>query len=372
MRGMKYVAVFICMCLTFLSNGQDADNYYKIRYDQINDSVPDSVAIITGNIIGLKTRNPISHIAFQRHDEIGMDFKTAYIDYAQKKFYFRMPPQKGLFYATTISGDEIILPMKDYKNKSWTKVDFYSSDTLKPGKVDDPVQIFEEPRPNKKPVIYLYSQEKIDVSISIDYPGEFTFMYPEYKDGWDVSVDKNGIISEGKSYPYLFWEGEMYGLDFVRDSQNQIPSIQTKKKDVVKTLERELTNMGLNPKEMTDFITFWAPQMEQHEQVAIQFFRDEVYTDKIASLNVSPAPAASNRIYMLYVPVTKENKTQFVEVKTKYEPFVRSGFTLIEWGGTEIDEVELKEVVAVRRKNRGEQTCGLVQSSTMDVKRKNN
>ena len=164
----------------------------------------------------------------------------------------------------------------------------------------------------------------------------------------------------------------MERLKFALTNQNKIPSSIVQKEKVVTYLETELTAMGLNQKEITDFITFWGPGMEQYESVAIQFFIDEVYADKIATIKVAPTPNSSKRIYMIYTPITKENRGQFVDVETKYEPFTRSGFTLIEWGGTEIEQVNLMEVAKVRRKKRGEQTCGLVQSSTMDVKRRNN
>jgi hypothetical protein len=371
MRGLKYTAGFIFisfMCLSFFGNGQkDSTNYYMIRYDQINDSVPDSTAVITGNIIGLKTPNPIQHIAFQRHDEPGIDFKTAYIDYAQKKFYFRMPPQKGVFYAVTITGKEIVLPVKEYKSQSWTKIDFYSSDTVIVSEPYDPVIEMPEPQPSFKPVIYLYNQDKIDVSLKLKYKGDLTFTYPKYKDGWNVSVDKNGINSSGKTYPYLFWEGEMFGLKFKRDDMNQIPARKVKRENIISVLEGELKGLGLNETEMTDFITFWAPKMEKYEQVAIQFLRNKEYSDKVATLNVSPAPKTMNRIYLLYTPITKENESQFVEIQTNYEKFVRKGFTLVEWGGSELSYVKVLASGKVRKKGKNEQVPGTVMNATMEI-----
>jgi hypothetical protein len=347
---------------------QESNNTYKIISTSTFDSLDYDITIIKGNIMTVAD-NPIGWISFQKHDDIGKDYKTAYVN-EDGSFIMRMPSIKGVLYATTLLGTEIILPMKEYKDKSLYQINFYSNDSLVPDTPPTVIKVDPIRQPSKKPVIYLYNDEKIDASLTLKYKGDLTFTYPKYDKGWTVSVGQNGIESNGRTYPYLFWEGEMEGLKFSRNNQNKIPSRIVKKKDVISFLEAELKGMGLNQKEMTDFITFWGPGMEQNDEVAVQFFRDQEYADKIATLDISPVPTTSIRIYMLYTPVTTDNRTQFQEIRTQYQPFVRTGFTIIEWGGTEIENIELMDEVKVRRKKRGEQTCGLVQSSTMEINRR--
>ena len=62
-----------------------------------------------------------------------------------------------------------------------------------------------------KPVIYLYPQQKQDISVKLSYQGELTVTYPKYNNGWDVTAYPDGKIinkKDNKEYSYLFWEGE--------------------------------------------------------------------------------------------------------------------------------------------------------------------
>ena len=63
----------------------------------------------------------------------------------------------------------------------------------------------------EKPVIYLYPEQAQEVSVRLDYDGRLTDTIPAYGDGWKVTAWPDGRLvnhSDGKEYPYLFWEGE--------------------------------------------------------------------------------------------------------------------------------------------------------------------
>ncbi|NOQ75314.1 MAG: hypothetical protein GQ574_25105 [Crocinitomix sp.] len=186
-----------------------------------------------------------------------------------------------------------------------------------------------------KPVIYLYSDAPLEVSLTLDYLGDLTFTYPEYNAGWNVTVDQNGIsdpLTE-RSYPYLFWEGEMDGLVYEKEAGNvsgQVIATDT----LVAFLEHQLTAIGLNRQEQTDFITFWAPKMANSEYVFVQFLLDDLYASKVAELTINPAPEALKRVYLLYTPFQEIPNIEFSP--QAFKPFKRAGFTVIEWGGSEI------------------------------------
>lgn len=57
-----------------------------------------------------------------------------------------------------------------------------------------------------KPVIYLYPTKKEKVTVSLDYNGILTYIYPTYLHGWTVTAYPNGTIVDenGYEYPYLF------------------------------------------------------------------------------------------------------------------------------------------------------------------------
>ena len=59
-----------------------------------------------------------------------------------------------------------------------------------------------------KPVIYLYPEEETQVTVKLDYAGELTCTYPAYDDGWTVTAQPDGTLTDaaGQTYSYLFWE----------------------------------------------------------------------------------------------------------------------------------------------------------------------
>lgn len=69
-----------------------------------------------------------------------------------------------------------------------------------------------DPNVDLKPVVYLYPEETMDVSVSLDYDGVLTTTYPAYgESGWAVTAMPDGTLinrEDGKEYSYLFWEGE--------------------------------------------------------------------------------------------------------------------------------------------------------------------
>ena len=60
-------------------------------------------------------------------------------------------------------------------------------------------------------------------------------------------------------------------------------------------------------------------------------FQGDVYDDS-AKLDITPAPDSILRVFMAYKPLDKP-----IEVPEQvFQPFERSGFTVVEWGGSAI------------------------------------
>ncbi|MES2555538.1 MAG: hypothetical protein V4604_05265 [Bacteroidota bacterium] len=184
-----------------------------------------------------------------------------------------------------------------------------------------------------KPVIYLYPEKAQETTIQLNPNGKFTFTYPVYKEnGWAGIAHPDGQFTiEGKNYPYLFWEGINtqsqskvdYSTGFVVNSD-----------EVTAFLEEKLTEMGLNDHELTDFITFWGPRMVQSGKGFVRFLFNEEY-DNIATLAVSPQPTSIFRVYMLFTPL--ESTIELNPAPQEIKSVDRKGFTVIEWGGSEIN-----------------------------------
>ena len=182
----------------------------------------------------------------------------------------------------------------------------------------------------KKPVIYLYSDKELTLDMILKPKGDLSFSYPEYKNGWKLKVLPNAEISvNGRNYPYLFWEGTLWKSKSVSDFNS---GFLVKKGETVDFLEEKLSFMGFNQREITDFITFWAPSLETHERNFIHFVCGEDYDEEVAELELSVIPDSEIRINMFFAPV--DNNFSIKEQQLR--KFERKGFTLVEWGGAKL------------------------------------
>ena len=178
-----------------------------------------------------------------------------------------------------------------------------------------------------KPVIYLYPEETTEVTVKLDLQGELTCTYPEYRDGWTVTAQPDGTLTDanGQIYNYLYWEGKCAtAYDFSA-------GFCVKGSDTAAFLETALAKLGLNRREANEFIVYWLPLMQENEYNVISFQTD-VYTES-APLNISPAPDTLLRVFMAWYGSPTE-----VEIAPQaLTALERNGFTVVEWGGTKIN-----------------------------------
>lgn len=178
-----------------------------------------------------------------------------------------------------------------------------------------------------KPVIYLYPEERTEVSVELDYNGELTCTYPAYEDGWRVIAEPDGTLTntvDQKEYSYLFWEG-------VTDAEYDMTAgYVVKGEETAEFLWQKLEELGLLPKEYNEFIVYWLPKMQDNPYNLITFQTD-AYTEN-AKLTISPEPDSILRVFMAYQALKEP-----VEVEEPIlEEFEREGFTVVEWGGAEV------------------------------------
>ena len=185
----------------------------------------------------------------------------------------------------------------------------------------------EEPALERKPVIYLYPEEKTEVTVELDFDGKLTSTYPEYKSGWKVIAEPDGTLYDenGREYYCLFWEG-ISDTEYDFSTGFTVPGEET-----AVFLEKTLAEIGLTEKEANEFIIYWLPQME-HNAYNLISFQTDVYEDT-AKLEITPEPDSLLRVFMVWKPVEKPAE---IEPQT-FEPFIRKGFTAIEWGGAKVN-----------------------------------
>ena len=185
-----------------------------------------------------------------------------------------------------------------------------------------------QPDPNAayKPVIYLYPEKETEVSVELTLDGKLTCTYPKYSNGWIVTAAPDGTLTDknGQIYNYLYWEGETYA------KYDMSKGFCVKGEDTAAFLESALEQLGLTRREANEFIVYWLPQMEQNSYNIISFQTD-AYTNA-AELKVSPEPDTLIRIFMAW----KKADSYIALPEQELNSAERSGFTVVEWGGTEI------------------------------------
>lgn len=180
----------------------------------------------------------------------------------------------------------------------------------------------------EKPIIYLYPQTPTQCSVKLTLKGELTCTYPNHgKTGWNNFIaypDGTLIFPDGKEFYALYWEG-------VQDTQWDFSQgFCVPGKDTAEFFEWALAEQGLTRREANEFIVYWLPLMQDNPYNVISFQTD-AYTDG-AELDINPAPDSLLRVFMAYYPTDRE-----VEVEPQsFDAFVRKGFTVVEWGGSQV------------------------------------
>lgn len=180
---------------------------------------------------------------------------------------------------------------------------------------------------NAKPVIYLYPEEEMEISVRLTLDGKLTCTYPDYGDGWTVTAKPDGTLvdADGKVYNYLYWEGTSNAeYDFSK-------GFCVKGEDTAAFLEDALAKLGLNRREANEFIVYWLPLMQDNPYNIISF-QSDVYTDA-AKLEIAPNPDTLIRVFMAWKSSDKYTELEAQELTAPE----REGFTVVEWGGAEID-----------------------------------
>lgn len=181
----------------------------------------------------------------------------------------------------------------------------------------------------EKPVIYLYPEEEMEVTVKLDYEGTLTSTYPVYEDGWSVIAKPDGTLvskETGREYYCFFWEG-------ISDATYDMSKgFVVAGEETESFLEDALAKMGLTQREANEFIIYWLPRMEGNAYNLISF-QGAAYTDT-AKLEISPQPDSVLRVFMVW-----QSLDEPIEIERQELPsFERTGFAVVEWGGSEVIE----------------------------------
>ena len=220
--------------------------------------------------------------------------------------------------------------------------------------VDDPVspspspsrdRVSPTPSPSRdsqpayKPVLYVYPEHEQSLTVSLDVEGELGTVYPapdtqETTDlgtqaSWSVTASPDGTLTDqgGRTYPSLFWDGEM---TLEAPEQGFIVA----REDAVTFLEEKLALLGLTDKEAADFITFWAPRIRANEYTFVSFDASS-YTAhaRYSFTDEAGAPVEPDTFIRVFMTIRAADANEEVTPQVFGPTPTRSGFTAVEWGG---------------------------------------
>ncbi|KAG9122273.1 hypothetical protein FRC07_001434 [Ceratobasidium sp. 392] len=241
-----------------------------------------------------------------------------------------------------------------------------------------------------KPVIYLFPpvlMTDICVDLALVKSWDFSALYPPTSVStsrcgalgqaisWTVNAKPDGTLFDHRTQrevAYLFWEAHtnpvaplspacsrpgspvdqsMLAFDPARPQLTPANSVLLPFNKVAAYIDDALISLGLHTEARTSFITYWLPDLQSHENIALRFLPQREY-EASAPMSVTPKPDITTRVFMLFGGVKQtELETwadacgRFAKHPSMWRDIVgmdiektsdASLFRVLEWGGMEI------------------------------------
>ena len=105
-------------------------------------------------------------------------------------------------------------------------------------------------------------------------------------------------------------------------------------KDLETFFDTTLERLGLVSREVQDFKKFWIPELKRFpvDQWLLSFL-PQSDIEKYAPLSIEPKPDTLIRVFMDFQPLPR-TKTWQRQHLSNFNPPIRQGLTVVEWGGT--------------------------------------
>ncbi|MCX7021697.1 MAG: carboxypeptidase-like regulatory domain-containing protein [bacterium] len=196
----------------------------------------------------------------------------------------------------------------------------------------------------EKPNIYLYPPQTTDVTVRLEMADgcALTRSDPTYGDGWNVTVEPDGYLSDSRGYIV----GEVEGKEVIFDAprygylfyEADAPDVWQRGRGWIITRDvlgdfftSILGEYGFADREVDDFLEYWTPRLTESSFYAVYPQTDEI--DAVVELRVEPEPDSVLRLFFLIEPLDETTATADWYLPEPVIPkFERQGFTVVEWG----------------------------------------
>jgi hypothetical protein len=180
----------------------------------------------------------------------------------------------------------------------------------------------------KKPAVYLYPPETMNIKVNVEVNGQLTLTEPPYNTGWNVNATTDGLIDN--KYDYLFYEADLKKIELPEEGWI------VEYKNIENWFDKYLPEFGLNTKEKEQFKEYWLKNLKKANYYEIKLL-DYKFLEENMKLVISPEPQTLIRLNFYFKPLF-EKKEISEPVILKKE---RKGFTVVEWGGINAGEIKI-------------------------------
>lgn len=179
-----------------------------------------------------------------------------------------------------------------------------------------------------KPVLYLYPEEDMNVSVTFENKNTLLSTYPKYEEKWEIFAKKDGTLIDkrGREYYALYWDEK------INHEEKFETGFYVKSEDSIEFLEEKLFEMGFTDREANEFIMYWLLIMEQGGDNLVHFH----FTEERQEQNRIIIEPKIDSLFRVSIEIMKVNNEIFIE-EQKIERFERVGFSALEWGGSIIE-----------------------------------
>jgi hypothetical protein len=179
----------------------------------------------------------------------------------------------------------------------------------------------------RKPIIYFYPEEEMDLTVTFVNEEMLTTTYPKYDGCWNIHLKEDGTFTVPGS------NREYYGL-YYESVPNYECTFETgfyvTSENAASFLEEKMDYMGFTNRETDEFIMYWLPILERNGQSLVYFEQTEERNEE-SPLIFSTEP---DTLIRTVIHVKKVDAPVDI-VPQELTHVERTGFTVTEWGGQE-------------------------------------
>ena len=185
----------------------------------------------------------------------------------------------------------------------------------------------ELPTTVKKPIVYFYPEDEMDLTVKYVNEEKLLTTYPKYKNGWNIHLNKDGTFvadDSGREYYALYFdELPNYKCEF-----NE--GFYVTKDNAISLLEEKMDYIGYTNREVDEFMMYWLPILENNGRSIVYFEQTEERNIECPlEFSINPDTLIRTIIHIKKV----EEEVNIPEQQLNH--YDRNGFTVTEWGGIE-------------------------------------